>query len=160
METSGEGCSELLRGTPEENASLQSTGTRYPTIDRERRTEAESFAAEMDLKSVQEILEGSTVRPIFSSDCREGGPSGGGVPSDDSETGPDVDESTQDPDGAEGEVDLEPIRFVAFLGSGKTAVTIGTDGESQINLQVHPNFLDEVIELLRRRNRVLKVTIQ
>ena len=148
MEESGTGHSGVLRGEASEDAPVQSTGPRYPTLDREHRSEATSFAAEVDLKSVQEILEGSGLRPIFSSDCREVSPSGGGVPSDDSEAGSDVDEP------------LSPIHFVAFLGSGKTAVTIGTDGESQINLQVHPNHLDQVIELLKRRNNVLKVTVQ
>jgi hypothetical protein len=102
----------------------------------------------MDLKSVSEILEGSNIRPIFSADCGEGEAAGGGIHSDDLEAGEAVDEP------------LPEIQFVAFLGTGKTAVTIGTDGESQINLQVHPQFLDQVIELLRRRNNVLKVTIQ
>lgn len=157
VEEGGTGHSGVLRGETPEDAPVQSSGPRYPTVDREYRGEAASFAAEMDLKSVQEVLEGIGVRPIFGADCREGSPAGAGVHSDDSEASADVDEPTPSPDG---EDELEPIRFVAFLGSGKTAVTVGTDGESQINLQVHPNHLDEVIELLRRRNRVLKVTIQ
>lgn len=160
VEEGGTGHSGVLRGEASEDAPVQGTRPRYPTLDREYRSEAASFAAEVDLKSVQEILEGSGLRPIFSSDCREGSPSGGGVPSDDSEAGPDADEPVSDDDGERDPEELAPIRFVAFLGSGKTAVTVGTDGESQINLQVHPNFLDEVIELLKRRNRVLKVTVQ
>jgi hypothetical protein len=114
----------------------------------------------MDLESVSEILERSGIRPIFSSDCREGEAAGGGLHSDDSLPGEDVDEPAQDVDG-EGEAEpLDPIRFLAFLGNGKTAVTIGSDGESQINLQIHPQFLDEVIKLLQRRNNVLSITIQ
>ena len=160
VEEGGVGHGGVLRGETPEDAPVQSTRPRYPTVDREYRGEAASFAAEMDLKSVQEVLEGIGVRPIFGADCREGSPAGTGVHSDDSEAGADVDEPAQSPDGEDAEADLEPIRFIAFLGSGKTAVTVGTDGESQINLQVHPNYLDEVIDLLRRRNRVLKVTIQ
>lgn len=161
VEDSREGCGGVLRGESPEDAPLQETRPRYPTLDRERRVEAESLASEMDLASVSEILQRSGIRPIFSNDCREGSSSGGGLPSDDSEARSDVDESAQDAEGADSEEpELDPIRFIAFLGSGKTAVTIGGDGEAVITLQTHPNQLDQVIELLLRRNRVLKVTIQ
>lgn len=163
VETSGEGRSGVLWGESEEDASLPSTRAGRQTVDREHRSETEVFASEMDLASVSEVL-ANAIRippPIFSASCREGDTPRTGLPSDDSETGPDVDESASDVEGADSEEpELDPIRFIAFLGSGKTAVTIGTDGESQINLQVHPNHLDQVIELLLRRNRVLKVTIQ
>jgi hypothetical protein len=147
MEESGTSDSRDVRGSTQEDAPVQGAGPRYPTLDREYRGEAASFATEMDLKSVSEILEGSGLRPIFSADCGEGEAAGGGLHSDDSESG------------EEPNVDLPPIRFFGFLGSGKTAVTIGTDGEAQINLQVHPQFLEQIIELLRRRNNVLDITI-
>lgn len=137
-------------GPETEDAPVQKTGPRYPTTEqnRERRSEAESFASKMDLRSVSEILEGSSDGIVLSSLNGEGEDTGGGLHSDDSDAG------------EESDVSLPEIRFVAFLGTGKTAVTIGVDGEAQINLQVHPQFLDQVIELLRRRNNVLKVTIQ
>lgn len=160
MEESGTRHSGDVRGPETEDAPIQSTGPRYPTIDREYRGEAASFAAEMDLESVSEILERGGLRPIFSADCREGETAGGGLHSDDSLPGEDVDESAQSDQGEDGSgPELPPIRFVAFLGSGKTAVIIGTDGEAQVNLQVHPQFLDQVIELLKRRTNVLQIEI-
>lgn len=161
LENSGEGHGGLLPGTPEEDASVSETGTRYPTTDGQHRSETAVFASEVDSLALHEVLERSLEGSVRSTDSGKRSSAGTGLSCDDSETRSSADELTQvDLGEDETEPELPPIRFVAFLGSGKTAVTIGTDGESQINLQVHPNFLDEVIDLLRRRNRVLKVTIQ
>lgn len=161
LENSREGHGGLLSGSPEEDAPVSETGPRYPTLDRQHRSEAEIFSSQMDSSPLHEVCAGSVEGTVRSSDRGERGSTRTGLSRDDSEAGTSSDELAQISDGEdETEPELPPIRFVAFLGSGKQAVTVGTDGESQISLQVHPNHLDEVIELLRRRNRVLKVTIQ
>lgn len=148
LEKSGVSDSGFVSGPQTEDEAVSEAGTRRETGRRQRRSETTSEDSSMDLRSVSEVLAEVGLRPIFSSDCGEQQDTERGSGGDDSEAGEYAPEA------------LPPISFQAFLGSGKTAVTIGTDGEAQINLQVHPNFLDEVIELLRRRNRVLSIEIR
>jgi len=148
MEESGVRDSDDVLRSPSQDEAVSEAGTGRKAGRGQRRSKAASNDSEVDLKSVSEVLTAGGLRPIFSSDCSEAPASDGGVGSDESESGEYATEA------------LPPIAFQAFLGSGKTAVTIGTDGEAQINLQVHPNFLDEVIKLLQRRNNVLSIIIQ
>lgn len=148
MEESRVPDSGLISGPSSEDEAVQEARSGREAGRGKRRSKAEGRDSEVALRSVSEVLEDDFgLKPIYGSDCSEGPVSGSGLCDDDSEAGIDAPEA------------LSPITFQAFLGTGKTAVTIGTDGESQINLQIHPAYLDAVIELLRRRNRVLNVNI-
>ena len=146
MEESRATDSGVVPGPQTQDEALSQTGAGRAVGRRQRRSQAESKAPVMDLVSVSEVLQSGTPA-IYGADCGEGPNSGSGVRGDDSDSSeyaPEV---------------LPTISFIAFLGTGKTAVTIGTDGESQIVLQVHPAYLEQIIELLRRRNNILQVEI-
>lgn len=149
MEESRVPDSGLISGPSSEDEAVQEARSGREAGRGKRRSKAEGRDSEVALRSVSEVLEDDFgLKPIYGSDCSEGPVSGSGLCDDDSEAGFDAPEA------------LPPITFEAFLGSGKTAVVVNVDGEATVTLQIHPSYLESVIELLRRRNRVLQVTIQ